>query len=386
MSALIALILVPTAFALFAGFSSGLGDMMLAGVKELAPTGVMLLFAILYFGVMIDAGLFEPLVTRLVQLVHGDPVKITMGTAFLALCVSLDGDGTTTYMITVAAMLPLYRHMKMDVRMMACLVMMAGSVMNVLPWGGPTARAATALKVAPGDLFVPMIPAMAVTACWVLFVAWIFGRRERRRLIASTGLAGSNTENYEQMFVPEPNGDDKIRRPRLLWFNLALTVLLMVLLIVGVLPLGILFMLGFAIRDAGQLPDLGATEGPARRARWQRAGSRQLDICGWNFCWDLVRHQNGGRDGSLGDWDDPSLVRTLHGPDNRDIERTIHLSDLQRCVLLRHAACSGRDRFPLWSNTAPDCARIPRGPASSFAQPTGSINLSAGWLGGDRNG
>ena len=28
-------------------------------ISNLAPTGVMLMFAILYFGIMIDAGLFE---------------------------------------------------------------------------------------------------------------------------------------------------------------------------------------------------------------------------------------------------------------------------------------------------------------------------------------
>ena len=76
MSALIALILVPTAFAILSGFAAGLGDMMMAGVKDLAPTGVMLVFAILYFGLMIDVGLFDPLIKLIVRLVEGDPVRI----------------------------------------------------------------------------------------------------------------------------------------------------------------------------------------------------------------------------------------------------------------------------------------------------------------------
>src|SRR4051794_35442629 len=46
------------AFALIGGFGGSMGPMMLDGIRNLAPTGVMLLFAILYFGVMIDAGLF----------------------------------------------------------------------------------------------------------------------------------------------------------------------------------------------------------------------------------------------------------------------------------------------------------------------------------------
>src|SRR5512140_429012 len=113
LSALTALILVPIVFGLIGGFAGGLGAMMIAGVTKLAPTGVMLMFAILYFAIMLDAGLFEPFVTRLVAAVHGDPVKVVIGSALLALLVSLDGDGSTTYMITTAAMLPLYRTLRM---------------------------------------------------------------------------------------------------------------------------------------------------------------------------------------------------------------------------------------------------------------------------------
>src|SRR3546814_2622337 len=100
LSAIVALILVPLIFALFAGALAGvdladLGGMMMEGVADLAPTGVMLVFAILFFGLMIDVGLFDPLIAAIVRLVHGDPLRILVGTAVLALTVSLDGDGTT---------------------------------------------------------------------------------------------------------------------------------------------------------------------------------------------------------------------------------------------------------------------------------------------------
>ena len=108
MSALIALILIPTIFALIGGFYAGLGAMMLDGVKKLAPTGVMLTFSILYFGLMIDAGLFDPLVRFILRMVRGDPLKVLVGTAVLTLLGSLDGDSSTTYMISIAAFLPVY--------------------------------------------------------------------------------------------------------------------------------------------------------------------------------------------------------------------------------------------------------------------------------------
>ena len=127
---LVALISVPIAFGLLAGFGGGLGPMMLDGLSKIAPTGVMLMFAILYFGLMIDAGLFDPLVGLLLRIVHGDPVKIVVGTVVLATFVSLDGDGSTTYMITVAALLPLYKRMGLNPLIMACLIMLSSGLMN----------------------------------------------------------------------------------------------------------------------------------------------------------------------------------------------------------------------------------------------------------------
>ncbi|MBL9215036.1 MAG: CitMHS family transporter [Opitutaceae bacterium] len=246
LSVLTALVLVPVVFALVAGFGESIGPMMLDGVRAIAPTGVMLMFAILYFSLMIDAGLFDPVVARVVRLVGGDPVRITVGTAVLALLVSLDGDGSTTYLITTAALLPLYRRLGMSRLMLAGIVMLAGGVMNILPWGGPTARAAAALKVDVAELFVPMIPAMVFGSAWVIFVAWVFGRRERRRLgvlgadaLRDLHASALNRQEYER--------EQGVRRPRLLWFNLLLTVALMTCLMLGVLPLSILFMIAAAL-------------------------------------------------------------------------------------------------------------------------------------------
>lgn len=241
LSALTALILVPIAFGLIGGFASGLGAMMLAGITKLAPTGVMLMFAILYFAIMIDSGLFDPFVRAIVRIVHGDPMKIVVGTAVLALLVSLDGDGSTTYMITTAAMLPLYRRLGIRPLILACITMMAGGVMNILPWGGPTARVASALGVDSSEIFVPLIPAMVAGAVWTLYVAWRLGMRERVRLAAVVGTL------TDDRLLDAATSHPVRGRPGRLWFNAALTAALMTALVLGVMPLPVLFMLGFAV-------------------------------------------------------------------------------------------------------------------------------------------
>ena len=247
LSALLALILVPVAFALIGGFGGEIGPMMLNGIRNLAPTGVMLLFAILYFGLMIDAGLFDPVAKTVLRLVKGDPVRIVMGTAVLATIVSLDGDSSTSYIITTTAMLPLYRRLNLNPLIAARVIMLAASNTNLTPWGGPTARAASALKLDVNTLFVPLVPAMIGCFAFTIAVAWFLGRRERARI----GFASlPDLDN-----VPSPLGGEidtveplpPERRPHLLYVNLGLTLVLMGSLLSGVLPLPVLFMIAFAI-------------------------------------------------------------------------------------------------------------------------------------------
>ncbi len=247
LSALVALIVVPVVFALLGGFADQLGTMMLAGIKQIAPTGIMLLFAILYFGIMMDAGLFDPLIAKILQIVKGDPLKIVVGTAILASLVALDGDGTTTYMITVTAMLPLYQRMGIKPMILAVIPMLALGVMNMAPWGGPTARAMSVLGLDASELFTPLIPAMAAGIAWVIFVACILGKAERKRLGIIEFGGASRASSPAQAELAAAHEAAASKRPQLLWFNLLLTVALMLGLITSFLPLPILFMIAFAI-------------------------------------------------------------------------------------------------------------------------------------------
>jgi CitMHS family citrate-Mg2+:H+ or citrate-Ca2+:H+ symporter len=238
---LTALILIPILFAILGGFTADLGSIIMEGVKNIAPTGIMLIFGILFFSIMIDAGLFDPLVNLILKFVKGDPLKIAVGTALLTILVSLDGDGATTYMIVVAAMLPLYKKLGMNPLVLACIIMLGGGVMNILPWGGPTARAMTTLKMDASELFMPMIPVMIGGILWVLFAAFWLGLREKRR-IAREGDMNKHLINEEEVVI-----ERELRRPGLIWFNLLLTILLLASMMFDVLPLAVSFMIAFCI-------------------------------------------------------------------------------------------------------------------------------------------
>ncbi|MFG2992384.1 CitMHS family transporter [Streptomyces sp. NPDC048257] len=338
MSPIAALVLIPALFCVFAGKGAHLGDYVIDGVGKLAPTAAMLMFAIVYFGLMIDVGLFDPIVRGILRFCKADPMRVVVGTAVLAAIVSLDGDGSTTFMITVSAMYPLYKRLGLSLVVMTGVAATANGVMNTLPWGGPTARAATALKLDAADIFVPMIPALAVGLLCVFVLAYVLGVKERRRvgtlvmpgqaepeaaqeeLVPATpgaaaagtatagastsvdGAAGSATSTSDSISTsdsdphsePHPHGtgsaptpEDGFQgldpnrptlRPRLYWFNAGLTVALLTAMIMELLPIPVLFLLGAALALTVNFPHM-----PDQKARVAAHADNVLNVAGMVF-------------------------------------------------------------------------------------------------------
>ncbi|KUM83569.1 MULTISPECIES: CitMHS family transporter [Streptomyces] len=318
MSPIAALVLIPALFCVFVGKGAKLGDYVIDGVTSLAPTAAMLMFAIVYFGVMIDVGLFDPVVRGILKFAKADPMRIVVGTAILAAIVSLDGDGSTTFMITVSAMYPLYKRLKMSLVVMTGVAAMANGVMNTLPWGGPTARAATALKLDASDIFVPMIPALAVGLLGVFVLSYVLGMRERKRLgvltldqilveekveetetvlvgaggsgtgdskaPVATGGSGSGTDaeaedeagDAERFQVLDPNR--ATLRPKLYWFNALLTLTLLTAMIMEWLPIPVLFLIGAALALTVNFPHI-----PDQKARLAAHADNVLNVSGMVF-------------------------------------------------------------------------------------------------------
>jgi citrate-Mg2+:H+ or citrate-Ca2+:H+ symporter, CitMHS family len=240
LSVIVALVLVPSVFGLFSGFGAELGPMMLEGLQKVAPTGIMVGFAVLYFGLMMDTGLFDPIISRIIRIVKGDPLKIVMGTAIVTMLVALDGDGASTFMITISAFLPIYKRLRMNPLVLSGVVALGAGVMNIAPWGGPTARAMSVLETDSTQLFNPILPAMVVGIVWVLFSAYWLGKKERERLGVVDLIV-----NHEVLMETSATVEGK--RPNLFLFNLLLTIMLLVALVMAWIPMPVLFIVAFVI-------------------------------------------------------------------------------------------------------------------------------------------
>lgn len=250
LSAVAALILMPIIFGAFGGFGPEMGKMMIHGIVQTAPTAVMLVFALLYFLVMYESGMFEPFIRKILAVVGDDPVKIVMGTTALVIITGFDGDGATAVLITVSSMFPIYRRVGVNPLIMALLLGLCLPILNWLPWGGPAARAAISLHIRVEDIVSPMIPALLLCLVAIVALSYHLGLSERRRLakIAATGVIADDNE-------PAPKARQEIE-PRNFWFNIALTIGLMASLAIGFAPLPAVVMAAFAIAATVNIPNV----------------------------------------------------------------------------------------------------------------------------------
>jgi CitMHS family citrate-Mg2+:H+ or citrate-Ca2+:H+ symporter len=252
LSPIVALIVVPVVFSIVGGFAATTDKMMLDGIKMVAPSAALLLFAILFFGVLFDAGLFDPMMRIILLKVNGDPAKIAIGSALLSLTTALDGDGTSTYMITCAAMLPLYKRIGMNPMILATLCVLSLSVMGgMTPWGGPATRVIAVLGLDAADYFIPLLPTMAAGALGVLYIAFILGSRERKRIGVVSLKTGGEDCYIESILADGPN-----KNPKMVVINFILFLAVMLSLVTGILNSVVTFLLGFIIALSINYPRL----------------------------------------------------------------------------------------------------------------------------------
>jgi CitMHS family citrate-Mg2+:H+ or citrate-Ca2+:H+ symporter len=248
---LVALVVVPIASAVIVGQASAVGGFVTSGIQQTAPVAATFVFAIIYFGVMSDAGMLDPAVDGVLRVVGADPVRIVMGSALLGALLHLDGSGATTFLIAIPALLPLYERLGMDRRVLACVVAMAAGVMNIVPWGGPLLRAAAALHIPVPDLFMPLLPVVGVGLGFVFGAAYWLGRREARRLAgtdATAAIAGGTRDTGTAPGARVLTDTQRaLRRPGRLWANVAVTLLVIVPMVAGWVPPALAFMVGTVV-------------------------------------------------------------------------------------------------------------------------------------------
>ena len=218
-----------------------------AGFGSTGPTATLFVFSVLYFGIMTDAGMFDVIIGKLMKLVGANVIGVTLMTAVIALIGHLDGGGASTFCIVVPAMLPVYKRMHMRPTTLLRIAVLAMGVLNLMPWAGPTMRAASVLGIEAGSLWGTLIPVQIFGIVLCLAHAVLAGFQEKAR---GAGLTGKLAKEEGEVVVDaaaEDAAKNELARPKLFWFNLILTIAVIALLIKDIFPSYVPFMFGVAI-------------------------------------------------------------------------------------------------------------------------------------------
>lgn len=251
MTPIIPLVIIPLIGSLVAGFKiTEVGNFFSDGLISVIQVAVMFIFAILFFGIMQDAGLFDPIIDRMIAVTHGNVITISVGTVLIAAIAQLDGSGASTFLITIPALLPIYRQMKMSPYLLLLLIGGSASIMNMIPWGGPLGRAASVLNVDVTELWRPLIPIQVIGMVLMIALAVFLGMREKRRIIESYGSIEDAIAFEEEdgvLFDRQGNGKTGIAKTKKYWLNVLLTVAVIGVLVAGIIPAGLAFMIGVCL-------------------------------------------------------------------------------------------------------------------------------------------
>ena len=244
-SPIIALTIIPFLAAIVAGFEmSEIANFYESGITKVMGVAVMFIFAILYFGIMQDVGLFTPLIRKMLQITGSNPVAITCGTVIIAAIAHVDGSGASTFLITIPALLPLYKKMKMNPYLLLLLVGTSASIVNMIPWGGPMGRSAIILEVDPTDLWRPLIPLQFVALLLLLALAFFLGLKEKKRIHKLEENIDTEHDDFNQDQLEEKEHHPTAKP---IWVNLLLTLAVITMLFWGIIPAGFTFMIGVGL-------------------------------------------------------------------------------------------------------------------------------------------
>ena len=238
---------VPIITCLLIGHGANLNTYITKGISSISTTGVMFIFSVMFFGVMSEAGAFDPFVTYIIKATRGDPIRVMLGVFIFAAIVHLDGSGVVTCLLVIPPMFPIYKRLRMPNYLLALPLGLASGIMNAVPWGGPTLRAAVAINMDVMDLWIPFIPTQVFGLLVSAGIIYVLGRNEKKRMIADGRLVEGAAFNLDE-FVPTLTEEQiKMRRPKLLVINWIVIVVILGIMMASLLAPVAAFMIGAGI-------------------------------------------------------------------------------------------------------------------------------------------
>ena len=223
MHLMVPFVVVPIIAGVLCGFSlPEVLNFAAQGVQGTFNSVLLCIFAVLYFSVLSETGMFDILVNKLVGITKGNIFIVMIVTVIVAFIGHLDGAYNTTYLIAIPALAPLYRKLNLDRRCLVLLVSLAAAPMTAMAWGQPAKMTVYDETIDPVVMASSLYPIVAIMLAAALLVAVGFGfYYSKKNAVELSQLRQSFNDNPNPKvdFSNNPNA-----RPKLFWVNFALFI------------------------------------------------------------------------------------------------------------------------------------------------------------------
>ena len=136
------------------------------GAKGQAKTIALVIFCISFFFIQNEVGAFDGIVNFIIKKIGGKPLLIMIAGWLVATLSTLDGQSASTILVTVPAMLPIYKKAKIRPIFLCFQIASVMGCMGIVPWSQVNLLNATQVGVDGYATFA------SHGLIWVLFLGW----------------------------------------------------------------------------------------------------------------------------------------------------------------------------------------------------------------------
>jgi len=234
--------ILPIIAALVLGYGiKDISGFMKNGFDSVQNTIILFSFAIMFFSLLSDVGMFDVIVNRVMGLLGNNILAVLYVAAFVTIISHLDGSGATTALVTIPTMLPIFKKMKMrPISVVAVMSIMSGA-MNITPWCASMLRVTSVLSLDAQELWRYLAPVQAFAIVGGLLLMIPMAWAEKRN------GAGMSDEEFAalKLEIARP-AEVSVSKPVLI-FDMVLTAVLVVGLLLGWFGTAIGFIVAFGL-------------------------------------------------------------------------------------------------------------------------------------------
>jgi CitMHS family citrate-Mg2+:H+ or citrate-Ca2+:H+ symporter len=202
------LIVVPLIAGLLCGKSiTELTRLAFTGIGSMVNTFVMIMFSVTFFSTMMDNGVFDVIINAMLKRIKLNVWSVMILTGVVTILTHLDGSAVTTYIITFTLMIPLYKKFNIRLTTLLGIGVLISGVMNMVPWGGPTLRLASAIEIDVMELYKRGLATQIAGMVFCFGVILVLARKEIK---LGAGLKEGNLSG-ESVLVEDRSGGNKLK-------------------------------------------------------------------------------------------------------------------------------------------------------------------------------